>query len=159
MTTGYTRDRGFTRARRMGRDAEEEGLEELREMIGDPDVSAGELIAALIEHCPEHKQEDLHNALKEMSEDRRGPRSWAKDRLERRALDRGLRRYSRPAGRDLGPENLTAPGPSHPLEREFDRDTNDWRPRGARDMAFDKARRSPRALDRLLANARRIERF
>jgi hypothetical protein len=139
----YTRDRSFSRARRMGRD-EEEGREELNSMLGDPDVSAGELIAALIEHCPEDKEVDLHNALKELSEDRRGPRAWARDRLERRALDRGLRRNSRPLGgrdrgygRDFGPENLSAPSSSHPIEefrtqrdREFDREAADWRPRG-----------------------------
>ena len=47
MATSYTRDSGFTRARRLGRD-EEEGREEIREMLDDPEVTAGELIAALV---------------------------------------------------------------------------------------------------------------
>jgi len=57
----FTRDRGFTRAGRLGRD-EEAGREEIREMLADPDVSAGELVAALIEHCPEEQSEELHNS-------------------------------------------------------------------------------------------------
>jgi hypothetical protein len=160
----YTRDRGFNRARRMGRD-QEEGLEELHEMLDDPNVTAGELLAALIEHAPPDKEEDLHNALREMGEDRRGYRSWAKDRLERRALDRGMRRHRPPAGRDFGPENLTQSGSSRPVEEFFatsshgSGSSNDWRPRSAADMAYDRALRSPRVLDRVLAGMRRIERF
>jgi hypothetical protein len=40
MTASYTRDRGYTRARRMGRD-EEEGRQELREMLDDSDPANG----------------------------------------------------------------------------------------------------------------------
>jgi hypothetical protein len=152
----YTKDRGFTRARRMGRD---EGEEELHQMLDDPDVTAGELIAALIEHCPQDREEELHGALQELAADRRGHRAWARDRLERRALDRGLRRHRPPAGRDFGPENLTQPGSSHSIEEFFPTSSHDWRPRTASDMAFDAARRSPRPLTRLLANMHRIERF
>jgi hypothetical protein len=44
MTTSYTRDRGYTRARRMGRD-EEEGAE-LREMLDDPDLDPADMLGA-----------------------------------------------------------------------------------------------------------------
>ena len=110
-------------------------------MIDDPDTTAGELIAALVEHCPEDQQEDLHHALREISEDRRGPRRWARDRLELRRYSKDARHRShyRRMGRDFGPENLTEPGPSRSIE-EF-RDANDARPvRRAMDsskMAFD----------------------
>lgn len=66
MTTHFTPDRGFTRARRMGRDAEEEGIEELREMLNDADLDLGDLIAAAIEHSPDDKQEGMYDALREL---------------------------------------------------------------------------------------------
>jgi hypothetical protein len=71
----------FTRARRPGRD--EEGSEQLREMLDDPDLDFGDLIAVAIEHAPEDRQEDLYEALRQIGEGRRGPRSWARDRRHR----------------------------------------------------------------------------
>jgi hypothetical protein len=117
----------FTKAkdtRRLGRD-QEEGLEELHEMLDDPEVSAGELIAALIELCPPEKEEELHGALREMGEDRRrGPRGWARDKLERRRLGKDARRgRDRRMGRDLSAEELTAGSLSRSIE-EFDRSDN-----------------------------------
>ena len=89
MTTSFTRDRGYTRSRRMGRD--EEGGEELREMLSDQDASPSEMLAALIQYAPEDRQEELYQALNELASDRRGAHAWAADRLERRRLGRDMR--------------------------------------------------------------------
>ena len=62
----------FTKARRLGRDQEEEGRAELHDMLDDPEVSAGEMLAALVEHCPEDEREGVVAALRELTEDRRG---------------------------------------------------------------------------------------
>ena len=149
MTTSYTRDRGFTRARRLGRD-QEEGVEQLRQMLDDPDIDVADLVAAAVERCPEHQREDLHQALRELGEDRRGPRSWASDRLERRRLGRDMRERrarDRRLGRDFGPESMTE-NDSRPIEdfgrSEADRqirEVDDRRRMGA-DMAFDGSPRS-----------------
>jgi hypothetical protein len=116
MTTSFTRDRGYTRAR-FGRD--EEGIEELREMLNDQDASPAEMLAALIECAPESQREGLYQALSELASDRRGPRSWAQDRLEMRRLGRDMRdrrAKDRRLGRDFAEENLTAGGRSGPIE-------------------------------------------
>jgi hypothetical protein len=51
-TTSYRRDRGYTRARHMGR--EEEGAAQLREMLDEPDLDPATMLAALIARaeCP-----------------------------------------------------------------------------------------------------------
>jgi hypothetical protein len=88
----------FTRARRMGRDEEEaENLQEIKDML-DGDASFGDIIAACIEAAPQEQQEEVYQALREMGQDSRGPRSWARDRMEQRRLGRdarGRRRLSR----------------------------------------------------------------
>ena len=126
----------FTKARSFGgRDQEEEaGREEIRQMLDDPDVEAGELIAALVEHCPEDQREGVVAALRELTEDRRGPRAWARDKLEMRRLSRDARRHGRDRrmGRDFGPENLTEPGSASPIE--------EFRPEGDRRTAMDSSR-------------------
>jgi len=161
MAFTKARSLGDTRGvRRMGCD-EEEGREEIREMLDDPDVSAGEVIAALIKHCPEEQAEDLHHSLREMSADSRGHRAWARDKLERRRYTKDARRHGRDRrmGRDFGTENLT--DNTSPRIEEFgsERDRG-WEQgedrRGAMDMAFDG---STRSLDRLFANAARIQKF
>ena len=45
---------------------------------------------------------------------RRGPRRWARDKLEMRRYSRDARRrgHDRRLGKDFGPENLTEPGPA-----------------------------------------------
>jgi hypothetical protein len=80
----------FRTARRFGFD-EADRSEELRKMLDDPELDAGDLVAALIEHVPEDKMEDLYQSLGELGQDRRGPRSWARDRLERRAIVKDMR--------------------------------------------------------------------
>ena len=125
----------FTKARSFGRDQEEEaGREELREMINDRDTTAGELLACLFEHCPPDEREDLHAALRELTEDRRGPRSWARDRLELRHHVRDAQRHGRDRrmGRDFGEENMTEPASARPIE--------EFRPEGDRRTAMDSSR-------------------
>jgi hypothetical protein len=97
--------RYFTRSRYAY--DQEAGAAELREMLNDPDVSIADLVAAAIEHCPDDQLPELHQALTGLSEDRRGPRSWARDRLERRQLSRDMRSRDRRMGRDFGTESLT----------------------------------------------------
>jgi hypothetical protein len=70
---------------------EAQGITELRDMLSDPDVNLGDLVAAAIEHCPDDQCEEMYEAVREMGEDRRGPRQWASDRLERRRLGRDMR--------------------------------------------------------------------
>lgn len=96
VNSHYTPDRGFTRARKFGSD-QEEGEELLSEMLSEGDIA--DRIAQIIESAPEHQQEALSEALREMGEDRRGPRSWARDRLMRakdaRRYNRDRRRYGK----------------------------------------------------------------
>jgi hypothetical protein len=82
----------FTRPRRFGYDQEnDEGTAQLRQMLDDDELDVADLIACAVEYAPEHKREGLHQALHELGEDRRGPRSWARDRLERRKLSKDMR--------------------------------------------------------------------
>ena len=111
----YTRDRGYTRARRMGRD-EEEARKDLRELTEDEDCDFGDLLAAAINAASPEQQTEVADALRKMSEDSRGPRSWARDRLEMRRLGRDMRSRDRRLGRDLSVENLTEPGRSGSIE-------------------------------------------
>jgi hypothetical protein len=90
MATSYTRDRGYTRLGRLGRD-EEEGHQELRALCDDPDCDFGDLLAAAIYAASPEQHQEVHEALRELGQDRRGPRSWAADRLERRRLGRDMR--------------------------------------------------------------------
>jgi hypothetical protein len=105
MATHY-----YTRSRRYAFDQEDEGAAKLREMLDDDELDVGDLIACAIEYAPAHKQEGLHEAISGLSEDRRGPRSWARGRLEKRQLSRDLRQRratDKRLGRDLDPEQLT----------------------------------------------------
>jgi len=100
-------------------------------MLDDPDVDAGQLIAALIEHCPDDQRESLHEALNELGEDRRAgrpARAWARDRLQRRQIGKDARARSargRRGAADDPPEFVGMPktggsmveGSSHPIER------------------------------------------
>jgi hypothetical protein len=136
MTTSYTRDRGYTRARRMGRD-EEEGRQELRDLCDDPDCNFGDLLAAAIQAASPEQQQEVSSALREMGEDRRGSHSWARDRLERRRLGRDIR--ARRLGRDE-PEPFPGrprPGGSDPMIYGWEDEAADRRPRPAHDMAMD----------------------
>jgi hypothetical protein len=136
----------------MGKDEEEEGREELREMLDDPEVTAGDLLAALIAHVPEEKAEELHEALSSLGEDmraRRGYHSWARDRLEmrRHGKDRAARRArDGEPGCPGGPEHFGGEplrgGGMEPFDRD---DASDRRGRGAHDLAMDSAR-APRIL-------------
>jgi len=88
--------------RRMGRDEQEQ---EFRDLLDDPESSFGDILAAAIEACPPDKLDEVHGALRGLGEDRRGPHSWAADRMERRRLGRDALRH-RPAhrfGRDDPP--------------------------------------------------------
>jgi hypothetical protein len=135
----------FTRPRRFGKD--EEASEQLRQMLDDPDINIADLVAAAVEHCPDDQQEELHRALRELSEDRRGPHAWSADRLEMRRLSKDMRdrrARDRRLGRDFGPENLTGRG-SDPIEnfgrseanRQIDEAAGDRRRMGADQMAMD----------------------
>jgi hypothetical protein len=68
MTTSYTRDRGFTRARRLGRD-EEDRSEQLREMLDDPDLDFGDLIAAALASSSSSCNSSWSISLRPRSED------------------------------------------------------------------------------------------
>jgi hypothetical protein len=79
-------------------------------MLDDYELDIGDLIACAIEYSPMSKQEGLHEAVRGLSEDRRGPHSWARDRLERRQLSRDMRARrarDRRMGKDLETEQLT----------------------------------------------------
>jgi hypothetical protein len=156
----------FTRPRRFGRD--EEASAQLREMLDDADINIADLVAAAVEHCPDDQQQELHEALSAMGSDRRGPRSWAADRLERRRLGKDMRERrarDRRLGKDFGSENLTD-NLGYPIEQfrrsDADRQINEAagdRRMGA-DMAFDthSARGMPGALKKLFGlGAARIE--
>jgi len=141
----FTRDRGFTTARRPGgRDEEEqeEGRREIREML-DSGVPADEIVAALVEGCPDSEREDLNSALTALAEDmrysRRSPRQWAADHRERKryaARDRARRARDGEPGYPGGPEGFGGMpergGTMRPLEGEDRR-------RMAGDMAFDRS--------------------
>jgi len=88
----------FTRARRMGRD---EAVEEFRSLLDDPEADFGDIVAAAIEAAGEGQQEEIHQAIREMGEDTRGPRSWARDRMERRRLSKDSDARLRRMGRDV----------------------------------------------------------
>src|SRR5690349_256 len=79
----------FHRARRMGRDEETE----FEELQSDPDVGFADLLAGAIVAAVSDpdKAQEVHEALTELGQDRRGPASWARDRLERRRLSRDAR--------------------------------------------------------------------
>jgi hypothetical protein len=158
MTTKFTRDRGFTRARRMGSDDERaEARAAIQELIDDPDADFGDLLACAIQFAPEDQQEEVHQALRDMGLDAGGPRKWARDRLE-------MRQHRR-LGRDFGPESLTGGG-SGPEQFSSERDRKweegeDRRPRrGAMDrMAMDARTRREAAFDAWFPGAARIEKF
>jgi hypothetical protein len=99
---------------------EEAGAEQLRKMLDDDDLDLGDLIAAAIEHCPESKEMEVYDAVRSLSEDARGPRSWARDRLERRSLSRDMRERrarDKRLGRDLEADQFTDGGYySRPIE-------------------------------------------
>jgi|SRR5208282_6164110 len=173
MTTSYTR------ARRLGRDQEEDGRQELRELLDDPNADFGDIIAAAIEHAqndPE-KAEEVHEALREIAEDRRGPRSWAADRMERRRIGKDMRaRRAKDArrARDEPPPFEGRPRPGGGMDpisggRLFDPDRDYGRSgeegqdrRTAADMALDaRARQDSNFAHfaRLFPNAAKIERF
>jgi hypothetical protein len=122
-------------------------------MLDDPDVDFGDILAAAIEHAPDHKQEEIHEALRELTEDQRGPRSWAADRLERRQLGQDIRlRDGRRFGRDEPEPFPGRPRPGGGMDPISGEDR-----RLAGDMAFDS---SPRAeFARWFPYAARIERF
>jgi hypothetical protein len=82
-----------TKSVRSGRYAydEEAGSAELREMLDDKEINIGDLIAAAIEYAPNSGQEELYSSLRQLGEDKRGPRAWARDRLERRKLGKDMR--------------------------------------------------------------------
>jgi hypothetical protein len=106
MATRYFRSR-------YAYDQEDDGAEQLRAMLDDGDVDLGDLIAACIEHAPESKQQETYDAVRSLSEDRRGPRNWARDRLERRQLSRDARAKrarDKRLGKDLDPDQLTGRG-------------------------------------------------
>jgi hypothetical protein len=163
MTTSY---RGFTRSRRLGRDEENE----LQELIDDPDSGFADVLAAAIAASasdPEKTQE-MHEALREVASDGRGPHAWARDRLEMRRHARDTSRHGRDRrlGRDFGPENMTEPGGGRSIERfanerEYRNEEGEDR-RHAHDLAMDaKARRDPGGFGsfaRRYPNAARIER-
>src|SRR5690349_15254093 len=77
---------------------QEEGMEELKEMLDDGDVDFGDLIAAAVEYAPEGKQDQALAAMREMAHDSRGPRAWARDRLERRRLSKDMGPAMEPGG-------------------------------------------------------------
>jgi hypothetical protein len=107
-------------ARHMAWD--QEGLAELKKILDDgEDIDLGDLLAALIEGAPEDKQEQVHTAVREMGQDARGPRSWARDRLERR-------RYAK----DLGPGPAMEPA-GRPVEEFRREDRPNENMRGAND--------------------------
>jgi hypothetical protein len=89
----------FTRARKLGRDQEED-RNELKETIDDPDSTFADILACAIEIAPPEQQSEVMEALREIGEDRRGARSWAKDRRE-------MYRHARD---QRGPENAIAEG-------------------------------------------------
>jgi hypothetical protein len=101
---------------------EEAGAEQLRKMLDDDDLDLGDLIAACIEHGPESKQQEVYDAVRSLSEDNRGPRSWARDRLERRSLSRDMRdrrARDRRMGRDLDEpyaDRFSGRGREEPIE-------------------------------------------
>jgi hypothetical protein len=113
----YTRDRGFSRARKLGRDEEgEEGWrEKLRDVIDDPASTPADVHDANLEHCPDNHREELHHTLSETAEDgraRRGYRTGARDRSERRRLGKDwAARRARDGGRRYGRDGE---GEGHP---------------------------------------------
>jgi hypothetical protein len=141
----------FTKARGFGRD---EAGEEFRAMLDDDDVSFGDIIAGAIASAPAAMAEEVYQSLKEMGEDTRGPKSWARDRMERRRLgkdaDGRLRRYGRdvenmqPRGSNGGENNLEPRGSTGGEDRRM-----------AGDMAYD---RRPALFDRLIPGAARVDR-
>jgi hypothetical protein len=147
MTTSYTRDRGFTKARdnrRIGKDAE------IRDMLDDEDADFGDLVAACIDAAPPEHQAEVFEALREMGEDRRGPRSWAADRLERRSLRRASDARLKRMGRDDPVPFKGMPETGGGMVEGEDR----------RRMAGDAAlARSPHGrFDRMFPNASKVER-
>lgn len=96
----YTRDRGFSKSRRMGKDDEEEEQEE------QEGRSPRDILADLMEaEDPDERMEALR-AIREIAADRSG--RWAKDHRERQAADAYRRaRDPRRMGKDFGSESLT----------------------------------------------------
>lgn len=142
MATRFTRDRGFTAARRIGAD------EEFREMVDDPDTSFSELLAAIIDGASEEGQVEIAEALRDLGMDTRGPRSWARDRLERRRLSKDSDARIKRMGRDD-----PWPDPRNAAEREGE---DRRRMAGDNRMALD---RSPGGtFRRLFPNAAQVER-
>jgi hypothetical protein len=78
----------FTHARPSRRFSRDEATEEFKSMLDDPDADFGTILAGAISAAPEEQQEEVYQALRELGEDSRGPRSWARDRLERRRLSK-----------------------------------------------------------------------
>lgn len=134
------------KARRFGRD-EELDREEMKELIDDPDSDFGDILAAIVEQAPDDRMEEVHEAMRELSMDARGPRSWARDRMERRRLGRDARRR---LGRDD-----PAPFPGRPRTGGGMDPMEDRR---AHDMALDADPRSE--FEHMFgADAARIERI
>jgi hypothetical protein len=117
---------------------EAEGVAELRDMLSDPDVNLGDLVAAAIEHCPEDQCEEMYEAVRELGEDRRGPRQWAADRLERRRVSRDMRSRDRRLGRDRETWEQQVG-----IEPDKDRATGDRRRLAATTLRHSPAARAP----------------
>jgi hypothetical protein len=126
----YTRDRGFSKSRRMGKDEEEE-QEELKEILNDPDAPFKARQSALMALCSE--DEEVYPTVREIGEDRRGPHSYARDALEHYRSAKAARDKRR-LGKDFGPENLTDPNSLREMEQ---RSGAEDRRRLAGDMAYD----------------------
>jgi hypothetical protein len=139
----------FRTARRLGKDEEEEGRQDLHEMIDDPETSAGEIVAAIIDQCPDEERESLHEVLSEVANDIRSGNSYrahARDRMVRRRLSKDARLRRRVGGDDPPPFSgmPRTGGEMEPLDRREGED----RRRMAGDMAFDRGTSSLEAFHR-----------
>jgi hypothetical protein len=144
----------FTTARSSRRFGRDEAVEEFRSMLDDdPEASFGEILAGAIEAAPEDQQQEVFEALRELGEDSRGPRSWARDRMERRRLSKDADgRLRRMGGRD---EPLSSSG-NLPPRGSVEGEDRRGRLAGDRRMAYDA---SPQAtFNRMFPNASRVER-
>jgi len=154
MTTSFTRDRGYRSARKLGRDEEEDGRREIREML-DEGAPADEIVAALVAGCPDDERADLHSALSEIATDIRAGNSYrahARDRLERRRLSRDQRRRLGRDDPEPFPGRPNTGGSMDPIEGEDRR-----RRMGTDSMAFDRS--SEAEFYRRFPNAPRVTRF
>ncbi len=142
MATPFQRDRGFTKARRVGRDEErEEYRQEARRMLDDeePDADFGDMLALVIEYAASDpdRADQLYEAMSSLGQDARGHRAWARDRIARRRTAKDMRANpDRYRGRDEPPE---FPGQPHLGGTTTPLDGEDRRRRGAMDriLAYD----------------------